>query len=478
MLSHTKSSLSGKVLFIFFLLILLPSFLHATIINIPDDQPTIQAGIDATVHGDTVLVQPGTYNERVTISERNIVLGSLFLTTGDSSYIASTLIGGAHVSNLDSTAIITGFTIDSRSSAFGGAIWCGQADLEISHNIISNNHASYFGGGICLEGNSNARIIHNQITGNYIDTPVADRYGGGIYCGESSPLIANNIISNNYGPTYGGGIYCTNSSPVIEGNVFVADSSGQYGGAVYLNYSDAEIRYNLFSENWSMGGGAIYCTVSSPNISNNTFSGNSGFWNSALYLISTDTLRNNIFSFNTASNGAVCAIGNILVHCDFFGNVPADFAVPPAAGTGILTTTNTNGDSCDVYSNLFLDPLFVDTTSYDYHLTEFSPCIDAGDPVSPLDPDGTIADIGALYFDQTVTLDPPQNVTIEISDIEVTLSWVAVTGADSYRVYSSEYPFSGFVEDSSGSFIDESWTAPLVGVWKYYYVQASSVTVR
>jgi len=29
-----------------------------------------------------------------------------------------------------------------------------------------------------------------------------------------------------------------------------------------------------------------------------------------------------------------------------------------------------------------------------------SPCIDAGDPTSPLDPDGTIADMGAFYYAQ------------------------------------------------------------------------------
>jgi len=49
------------------------------------------------------------------------------------------------------------------------------------------------------------------------------------------------------------------------------------------------------------------------------------------------------------------------------------------------------------------DPLFVNLSEDDFHLTENSPCIDAGDPNSPLDPDGTIADIGAYYFDQLGT---------------------------------------------------------------------------
>ena len=37
------------------------SFLFATTINIPADYTTIQAGINASVDGDTVLVAQGTY---------------------------------------------------------------------------------------------------------------------------------------------------------------------------------------------------------------------------------------------------------------------------------------------------------------------------------------------------------------------------------------------------------------------------------
>jgi len=73
--------------------------------------------------------------------------------------------------------------------------------------------------------------------------------------------------------------------------------------------------------------------------------------------------------------------------------------IPP--GLGEITITNLNGDSCDAFFNIFLDPLFVDPTIGDYHLQSTSPCIDAGDPNSPRDPDSTIADIGAFYFHQS-----------------------------------------------------------------------------
>jgi hypothetical protein len=49
--------------------------------------------------------------------------------------------------------------------------------------------------------------------------------------------------------------------------------------------------------------------------------------------------------------------------------------------------------------NFTADPLFVDGST-NYHLQTGSPCIDSGDPASPLDTDGTRADVGAFAFQQ------------------------------------------------------------------------------
>jgi hypothetical protein len=50
-------------------------------------------------------------------------------------------------------------------------------------------------------------------------------------------------------------------------------------------------------------------------------------------------------------------------------------------------------------TNIDLPPLVRSFTSRDFQLRSTSPCIDAGDPASPLDPDGSRADIGPLPFD-------------------------------------------------------------------------------
>ena len=67
-------------------------------------------------------------------------------------------------------------------------------------------------------------------------------------------------------------------------------------------------------------------------------------------------------------------------------------------GAGVNSTTNANGDSCDIYYNILMEPQFVNLWNSNFNLLEISPCIDAGDPALPNDPDGTVRDIGALPF--------------------------------------------------------------------------------
>ncbi|MEJ2050826.1 MAG: right-handed parallel beta-helix repeat-containing protein, partial [Calditrichota bacterium] len=329
--------------------------IRANIIHVPGDSLiTIQTAIDSSETGDTVLVQPGTYPENITIS-KNIVLGSLFLTTGDANYIFSTIIdppgsvvvvfGGGR----DSTCILTGFTITGgNSSGYGGAIRCVNTSPIISHNIIRDNTVNggmpSWGGGIFLEVNSNPKIIYNQILNNTATYSTTQGWGGGIYSKNSNPFIAHNTISGNsadvngggiyflnsqvrvYNNTikanssqYGGGIYCDgNSSGIISGNTIHTDSAW-YGGGIYLNANtDVDIIKNIIHSNYASGNTAgLHNGSSLSTIDNNTFCFNQSLTIPALNSIGTDTVYNNIF-YRNLGTGAVFT--GHLKNCDFWGN--------------------------------------------------------------------------------------------------------------------------------------------------------------
>ena len=139
--------------------------LSATVLNVPGDYATIQAGINASVEGDTVLVAQGNYVENL-ILEKEIVLASYAIydelgTDWTSNFhIANTKIMGGQPANSKKGSCIQvsygniqptimGFTISNgvgtsmlindcnatRYERSGGAIMAFQAYPVISHKL-------------------------------------------------------------------------------------------------------------------------------------------------------------------------------------------------------------------------------------------------------------------------------------------------------------------------------------------------------
>jgi parallel beta-helix repeat protein len=312
----------------------LPAF--STIINIPDDYETIQEGIDASTDGDTVLVQPETYVENINFNGHEIVLGSMFLTTGDPTYISQTIIDGGFNGFLGPVVVFES----------GEDIW-----VEIVGFTIQNGHSDPFTG-----------------------------EGGGIRCWDSNPTIRNNIIKENlsmafaFGPDSitlypigrGGGIFCYNSDALIIDNSILDNSSNETGGGISCNGSSPVISKNLFSLNRAPLGGAIHCEWHSNSaIINNTISDNEG--GGIFCSLSSDPIIiNTILWADSAQNGS---------EIDF------DDSSSPT-----LTYCNIQG-GWEGEGNIDIDPLFRDPENGDFHLMSTacgdpndSPCIDAGHP--------------------------------------------------------------------------------------------------
>jgi len=293
-----------------------------------------------------------------------------------------------------SNPIIENCTITRDSTInywFGGGINCmGSSQPIIRNCIISENYTERQGGGIYCTDSTTASIIDC-----YINENTAWHGGGGIYCeGYSSPIIERCVIDGNTTgyAGFGAGIFCTGGigNPIIR-NCTITRNSIFYegwGAGICSYYSRVIIENCTICQNspGSQGqGGGIFC--------------NDGLENTPTIIntIVANNFRGGVYFHNQSTAS--------ITYGDFFDNEIGDFRgeVPP--GLGVIDTVNTNGDPCDMYHNIFKNPLFVDPASGDYHLMAESPCIDAGDPTSPLDPDSTIADIGAFYYDQSTGID-------------------------------------------------------------------------
>ncbi len=155
--------------------------------------------------------------------------------------------------------------------------------------------------------------------------------GGGIYSVDAAPIIANSVITGNYGcnvcsTTYGrgGGIYLLRApaSSSIHDNVIahnVADeSTWGGGGGVMLRDSDAQVADNVIEWNragHSAGdGGGIQVRNGAPTISGNVLTQNVGGravrgLGGGIYVLSSETVTvtGNTLTYNKAITGTGAA---------------------------------------------------------------------------------------------------------------------------------------------------------------------------
>jgi polygalacturonase len=260
-----------KFLFSVFFYIVIVSFLAATIINIPADQPTIQEGINVAVDGDTVLVQPDTYIENINYNGKNITVASLFLTTQNTAYILDSIIDG----NNDNWRLVTfengeteeakliGFTIKNGYCRYSLGIQSSSA--KIKNNIIRNNDGAYYGGGIYVYQSESVVIENNLIDNHITQSGYGVAYGAGICINQSNNILTiNNLIYNNTVDFGGGGsvAFLESSSDLI--NVIITDNSAGFGGGIFCYNSNLTLKNTTITDNsadWN-GGGIRYDTNS------------------------------------------------------------------------------------------------------------------------------------------------------------------------------------------------------------------------
>jgi fibronectin-binding autotransporter adhesin len=320
--------------------------------------------------------------------------------------------GGVFVD--EGTATLTNCIIDNNSVLYyegGGILVDSWGDITLTNCTISGNSADqYDGGGCAIRYNSTAVMSGCTITGNY-----ASGNGGGLYVFQSVVTMSDMDINANITDGDGGGIYSyylttlNITDCLINSNTSASDGGGMYARHTTLSVIGSDLSLNTAT---SGNGGGLYVddssTDSTTTLTNCTITDNStALDGGGLYNLNAPaTLTNCTISGNDSNTGGGLYNGNLAVttitNCILWADIATQEVVK---GTGIVSATYSDiqGDTTWAgIGNLNTDPMFVDSLSGDYTLQTGSPAIDAGDPTT-FDPDGSIADMGGVYFVQAGT---------------------------------------------------------------------------
>ncbi|MBD3234121.1 MAG: T9SS type A sorting domain-containing protein [candidate division Zixibacteria bacterium] len=378
--------------------------------------------------------------------------------------------GGIYIDS-SSVRIMHNIIIDNEAGEMddgvGGGIFANAANnLGIIGNIILSNSVSGWlggrGGGIYVSGE---RLIvkDNKIIGNGAgdSNPMFARGAiGGASINSPNCIISGNEFTQN-GSVYGPAALALNASDSkLDNNLFMENlrGLGEEGGSVTITLSIDGTNNIIYDNRFINNLGSEYYPgwVNYPSVEikgeNNWFSGNmineeeigsigiavAGFshvidknilMNCAINGIEIChpyvgeaydiAIRNNTI-YRCGENGIrvgagqidtsnIAIVNNIIMESGEYGIYTDSIANPPL----IIYNDFYQNESGDFFNcepsigNIFVDPLLVAPQDGDFNLQEGSPCIDAGFPGSPLDPDSTRADIGALYFPQMTGIDEP-----------------------------------------------------------------------
>jgi hypothetical protein len=369
--------------------------IFANTINVPDDYPTIQEGIDWAESGDTVLVAPGTYNETINLKEGIILHGS---------GIDNSIIQGSGYNTIypHSNTEIAFFELRLNNPVNEAKLIKLQDCNEVPDNIFIHNNKFDFQALAAIYITDGCQGIQNLVVENNIFTGTINNYGSVIFINNGyNTYIGNNIINNLQFQNTGGAIFGLYNATDLEVSNNIIKNTSIIGSGYAPVF---EVSGNL--NNVSINNNLIYSQILTEQLVN---AGESSFAINIDYSHNNSSsninvLNNSIYNHpagvRIANNSVVNFVNNNIINC-LIGLLMHNGGSQSNVDYNNIWGNGINYSDADPGSNdISYNPQFTDSENGDFSLQSNSPCIDAGDPSSPQDPDGTIADIGAFYYNQ------------------------------------------------------------------------------
>lgn len=373
----------------------LPSIANSAVIRVPEDYPSVVAGVDAAAGGDSVLVGPGTWTDRVV---RTILVFGSPLTVESAMYLkpgvtvvgtsgaAATILDGGtvgayplytieHVQPGTQAARVVGFTVTGGGTGIAAS---GSSPLELEAcRVVSNARR-----GITSRETSliltNCLIAENELTESTFTGAISGidvnvtcegctferNTGPGLRISHSSAPLLTVVLRDctfldhaRRGASLG-----DVGSLEIERCLFFRNSTaGGTGGGLTLTRCGGVVRFSTFAFDTADGGGGLGVTASYVHVENNTFYRCHARTVGGAMIIDTTDIGTfgNIFSYSTGRRGAVAGM-------------------TPGPQTGCnLYWANADGDYFADWipapNDIHADPLFCDPVILDLGLQAASP---------------------------------------------------------------------------------------------------------
>lgn len=312
---------------------------------VPAPFPTIGQAITASLAGDTVLIGPGTYHERLNTNGKRLTLigtQGRDLTIVDGDFLGNVLVfsGGG---------TLRGLTFQRGQAAAGGGVNAFRvsptpaASLLIEDCTFLSNRAggsdSGEGGGLRIGTGLSPRTVQRCIFQGNSSGDV----GGGAWDYDSASFDQCEFRTNSAG-NFGGGLFGLSSR--VSYCLFLSNVAGSAGGG--FDGGPKDMSYNTFisnrHNNFFAFGGAIHVRSAS---------------------VGGSSISNNLIS-NSGGSGIYCgaSVGSVRIACNnSWGNT----------GPPYFLSASSICDTLGKY-NISADPLFCSAETGDYTLKSTSPC--------------------------------------------------------------------------------------------------------